>query len=51
MEEKETIDENQEEIGTVEIPPVTGVFGQPWSMQKLLGLNGCLWTRCNCRIG
>ena len=38
MEEKETIDENQEEIGTVEIPPVTGVFGQPWSMQKLLGL-------------
>ena len=38
MEEKETADENQEEIGTVEIPPATGVFGQPWSMQKLLGL-------------
>ena len=38
MEEQQTIDENQEEIGTVEIPPPTGVFGQPWSMQKLLGL-------------
>ena len=51
MEEKQTSDENREEIGTVEIPPVTGVFGQPWSMQKTARLNGCLWTRRDCRIG
>ena len=51
MEEKETIDENPEEIGTVEIP--TCYWGV-WSVvvnAETARLNGCLWTRCNCRIG
>ena len=38
MDGRQTIDENQAEIGSVEVPPVTGVFAHPWSMQKVRGL-------------
>ena len=51
MEEKETIDENQEEIGHCRN---SASYRGVWSAvvyAETAWLNGCLWTRCNCSIG
>ena len=38
MDNRETGQETEEDIGKVEVPPVSGVFAQPWSMNKVFGL-------------
>ncbi len=38
MDNRETVQETEEEIGKVEVPPVSGVFAERWSMKKVFGL-------------
>ena len=38
MDNRETVQETEEDIDKVEVPPVSGVFAQPWSMNKVFGL-------------
>ena len=38
MDNRETVQETEEAIGKVGVPPVGGVFSQPWSMNKVFGL-------------
>ena len=38
MDNRATVQETEEDIGKVEVPPVSGVFAQPWSMNKVFGL-------------
>ena len=51
MDNRETVQETEEAIGKVGVPPVGGVFSQPWSMNKVFGLLAVFGSCRDCGIG